>query len=279
MRLVIAEGSAILRAGLTHVLGDHGHQLAAAVHDARVLPGLVATHRPDVLIANVRLAPTWSDEGVGAALDARRRHPGVGLLLFSATPEPQHVARLFAGDGAGLGYLIQDRMTDADELEDTLNHVAAGGTTVDPRMVGALAAGVANRRADDRGTGLDALSTRELEVLSLMAQGRTNGAIAERLMVSRGTVEKRLAAVFDKLDIPGSPTDNRRVLAVLRYLTDRHGLTVPAVADEAPRQAPRRAAGFTAPLSMPLAAPRTAPVSAPLAAGRGARWPVLNRVA
>lgn len=236
MRLVIAEGSAILRAGLAHVLGDRGHQLAAAVHDARVLPALVNTHRPDILITNVRLAPTWSDEGVGAALDARRQHPGTGVLLFSATPEPQHVARLFAGDGAGLGYLIQDRMTDADELMDALTHVAVGGTVVDPRMVGALAAGTAVRRGGAGAAGLDALSERELEVLSLMAQGRTNGAIAQRLIVSQGTVEKRVAAVFDKLDIPGSPSDNRRVLAVLRYLTDQQALTVPLDIEREPRR-------------------------------------------
>jgi DNA-binding NarL/FixJ family response regulator len=218
MRLVVAEGSAILRAGLAHVLGEHGHQLAAVVHDARVLPTLVATHRPDVLVTNVRLAPTWTDEGVGAALDARRRSPGIGVLLFSATPEPQHVARLFSGDGSGLGYLIQDRMTDARELLDSLTQVASGGTVVDPRMVGQLAAGTVHGRGEGE---LDVLSEREREVLTLMAQGRTNSAIAERLIVSRGTVEKRVASVFDKLDIPGSPDDNRRVLAVLKYLTDQ----------------------------------------------------------
>ncbi|MFG2887616.1 DNA-binding response regulator [Streptomyces sp. NPDC048297] len=225
MRLVVAEGSAILRAGLAHVLGEHGHQLAAVVHDARVLPALVANHRPDVLVTNVRLAPTWTDEGVGAALDARRRSPGIGVLLFSASPEPQHVARLFSGDGSGLGYLIQDRMTDAPELLDALTQVASGGTVVDPRMVGRLAAGTmhGHGRGDGGGGGgeLDVLSEREREVLTLMAQGRTNSAIAERLIVSRGTVEKRVASVFDKLDIPGSPEDNRRVLAVLKYLTDQ----------------------------------------------------------
>jgi DNA-binding NarL/FixJ family response regulator len=237
MRLVIAEGSAILRAGLAHVLGEHGHQLAAVVHDARVLPTLVATHRPDVLVTNVRLAPTWTDEGVGVALDARRRRPGIGVLLFSATPEPQHVARLFAGDGSGLGYLIQDRMTDARELLDALTQVAAGGTVVDPRMVGQLAAGTVRGRGADGGGELDVLSEREREVLGLMAQGRTNSAIAERLIVSRGTVEKRVASVFDKLGIPGSPDDNRRVLAVLKYLTDQRNRP----AEE--RQVPR-AVGF-----------------------------------
>lgn len=240
MRLLIAEGSAILRAGLVHVLADHGHELAAAVHDARVLPALVDAHRPDVLIANVRLAPDWSDEGVGAALEARRCQPGIGVLLFSATPEPQHLARLFAGDGAGLGYLIQDRMTDAHELTDSLTRVALGGTVVDPRMIGALAAGTTHRLAAGPGN-LDSLSEREQEVLSLMAQGRTNNAIAEQLTISQGTVEKRVAAVFDKLDIPGSPSDNRRVLAVLRYLADRQ---TPATAPTpVPTQAAAQASG------------------------------------
>ncbi|WP_331765208.1 response regulator transcription factor (plasmid) [Streptomyces sp. NBC_01384] len=231
MRLVIAEGSAILRAGLAHVLSAQGHQLAPPVHDARVLPALVATHTPDVLITNVRLAPTWSDEGVGAALDVRRRHPGIGVLLFSATPEPEHVARLFTGDGAGLAYLLQDRMTDYDGLVDTLTRIAAGGMVVDPRMVRALATATVHGRRegprDGRGGGLGTLSERESEVLALMAQGRTNSAIAERLVVSQGTVEKRVAAVFDKLDIPGGPSDNRRVLAVLRYLSDRQAPAAP----------------------------------------------------
>ncbi|WP_042411204.1 response regulator transcription factor [Streptacidiphilus carbonis] len=233
MRLVIAEGSAILRAGLAHVLGGQGHHLAAAVHDARVLPDLVDTHRPDVLIANVRLAPDWGDEGLRAALDARRGHPGLGVLLFADAPDPRHVGRLFQDGGAGLGYLLQDRMTDAEELTDSLLRIAAGGAVVDPRMVAALAAGTAHRlgpahperaAGPDAGPdadGLDALSGRELEVLALMAQGRTNGAIAERLVISPGTVEKRVAAVFDKLRIPGGRRDNRRVLAVLHYLAAR----------------------------------------------------------
>jgi len=241
MRLVIAEGSAILRAGLAHVLGAQGHKLAAAVHDVRVLPALVAMHRPDVLITNVRLAPTWSDEGVDAALDMRRRQPGTGVLLFSAAPEPEHAARLFAGDGAGLAYLLQDRMTDSDELLDTLTRIAQGGTVVDPRMVRALAVGTTRTSREERrarrGGGLDVLSERESEVLALMAQGRTNSAIAEQLVVSQGTVEKRVAAVFDKLDIPGSPSDNRRVLAVLRYLSDRQApVPVPGAGQPEPRQ-------------------------------------------
>ncbi|MGW1728818.1 LuxR C-terminal-related transcriptional regulator [Streptomyces sp. NPDC002306] len=215
MRLVIAEGSAVLRAGLAHVLSVQGHRLAAPVQDARVLPALVAEHRPDVVIANARLAPTWNEEGVQACLQVRRRHPGTGVLLFSERPEPGHLARLFAGDTAGLAYLLQDRMTDPAHLADTLARLAAGGTVLDPRAGGGPAPAAA--------PGLGALSERESQVLALMAQGRTNSAIANRLVVSQGTVEKRVAAVFDKLGIPGSAGDNRRVLAVLRYLSARPG--------------------------------------------------------
>ncbi len=222
MRLLLAEGSAILRAGLAHVLADQGHQLVASVHDAGALAALIAAHRPDALIANVRLEPGRPDEGLEAALDARRRQPGLRALVFAAEPEPQHVARLFAGDVTGLGYLIQDRMTDAGELLDSLTRISLGATVVDPRMIGALAAGTAFRPHARHIDGFETLSERELQVLSLMAQGRTNASIAERLVISPGTVEKRVAAVFDKLDIPGSPSDNRRVLAVLRYLADRH---------------------------------------------------------
>ncbi|KOG32617.1 response regulator transcription factor [Streptomyces resistomycificus] len=225
MRLVVAEGSAILRAGLAHVLEAQGHQLAPPVHDARMLPALVDVHRPDVLIVNARLAPAAGDAGVAAAVQVRRQYPDVGVLLFSASAEPGHLARLFAGEGAGLGYLLQDRMTDCESLLDALGRVAAGGTVVDPRMVRALAAATAHEHREGheghggRGGGLEALSERESQVLALMAQGRTNSAIAQRLVVSQGTVEKRLAAVFDKLGIAAGPGDNRRVLAVLRYLS------------------------------------------------------------
>ena len=241
MRLVIAEGSAILRAGLSHVLDAQGHQLVAAVHDARVLPVLAARHRPDVLICNVRLAPSWSDEGVSTALTVRERTPGTSVLLFSATAEPEHVARLFAGDSAGLAYLLHDRMTDCDHLMDTLTRIAAGGTVLDPRMVRALATGTAapgpGTRHGRRTGGLGILSEREREVLDLMAQGRTNNAIAEQLVVSPGTVEKRVASVFDKLGIPSGPDDNRRVLSVLRYLEDREP---PAALTGTAATAPRR---------------------------------------
>lgn len=217
MRLVIAEGSAVLRAGLAHVLGDCGHKVTASVRDAAELTALAETHRPEVFIANADLPPTWTDEGLGAVLEARRRWPRTGLLVYCAATRPQHAARLFtcAADGAGVGYLLQERVTDADVLADTLTRVAAGNTVVDPWIVSTLMLGEA---AD---SGLSALSDRELEVLELMSQGRTNSAIAQRLSVSLGTVEKRIATVFRKLGIPGAGQDNRRVLAVLRYLGTR----------------------------------------------------------
>ncbi|NGN67719.1 response regulator transcription factor, partial [Streptomyces sp. A7024] len=221
MRIAVAEGSAILRAGLAQVLRDHGHELVATVHDARVLPALISTHRPDVLIANVRLAPSWSDEGIEAALDARRQRPGTGALIFSQSPDTDHVARLFAGNGAGLGYLLHDRMMDAGELTDSLTRVATGGTVVDPRVVGTLAAATALPGQSGPASGIDELSERELEVLALIARGRTNSAIAKELCIARGTVEKRVAAVFDKLGIPCTAHDNRRVLAALRYPATR----------------------------------------------------------
>ncbi|RAG85073.1 DNA-binding response regulator [Streptacidiphilus pinicola] len=239
MRLVIAEGSSILRAGLAHVLADRGHELVAAVHDARALPALVREERPDALIANVRLAPDWRDEGVGAALDARRDRAGLGVLLFAATPDPAHVARLFATGTSGLGYLLQDRMADADQLVDSLAQVAKGGTVVDPRMVGALAVRAVPSGQQAGGGALAALTEREREVLALVAQGRSNSAIAARLFISSGTVEKRLASVFDKLAVPSGPEDNRRVLAVLHYLKEQQSEQNPEVLWPAPDRRPR----------------------------------------
>ncbi|MFE2373279.1 DNA-binding response regulator [Streptomyces sp. NPDC059398] len=218
MRIVIAEGSAVLRAGLAQVLADRGHQVEA-VGDAGGLSALAGPYRPDVLVANAALPSARTDDGIRAVLAAGHRWPLGGLLVYSAAPEPGCAARLFAGSGsrAGVGYLLLDRVHDAGFLLETVARVAAGATVVDPRIVGSLAAG------DTAQDELGALSRRELEVLELMAQGRTNSAIAQRLNVSPGTVEKRAAAVFGKLGIPCTGHDNRRVLAVLRYLAARPG--------------------------------------------------------
>jgi DNA-binding NarL/FixJ family response regulator len=172
-----------------------------------------------VLVANAGLPPARTDEGVRALLAASRRWPRAGVLVYSAAPGPRIAAELFAAadTGPGIGYLLLEHFIDAGELMDALTRIATGGTVVDPRIVSSLALADTVKG----GGGLGTLSDRELEVLRLMAQGRTNGAIAHRLSVSAGIVEKRVAAVFAKLDIPGTRHDNRRVLAVLRYLAGR----------------------------------------------------------
>ncbi|WP_328318533.1 response regulator transcription factor [Streptomyces sp. NBC_00388] len=236
MRIVIAEGSAVLRAGLAHVLAERGHQVEA-VGDAGALGALAGTHRPDVLIANAALPSARTDDGIRAVLAAGHRWPRGGLLVYSESPEPRYAARLFAGSGtrSGVGYLLQERIHDARLLLEAVAGVAAGGTVVDPRIVGSLATG---DTAGGTGGELGVLSGRELEVLELMAQGRTNSAIAQQLNVSPGTVEKRAAAVFGKLGIPCTGHDNRRVLAVLRYLGAQPG----AVSGHEPRMTLARVA-------------------------------------
>lgn len=219
MRLLLAESSPVLRAGLAHVLGDLGHQVAA-VRDTGALAALADAHRPDVLLVGTAAAPGPDGDAVRDALAVRRRRPGTGVLLWSRAPEPGTTAALLEAGGPGLGHQLEAHLTDVNRLVAALTRVGAGGTALDPAAAGSAAAGLA------------VLSDRESEVLALMAQGRTNTAIAVRLCVSEGTVEKRVAAVFGKLGVPGDSGDNRRVLAVLRYLDaqDRPG-TAPVLRD------------------------------------------------
>jgi DNA-binding NarL/FixJ family response regulator len=212
MRVVIAEDAALMRQGLTRLLGDHGHQVCAAVADGAALLAAVAEHHPDIAVVDIRMPPTHTDEGLRAALDLRRDHPGTGVLVFSQYIETRYAARLLAGNAAGVGYLLKDRVADVAEFVDALTRVAAGGTALDPEVVSQLLR--ASRHAD----GLAALSTREREVLALMAEGRSNAGVARALVVSAGVVEKHVASIFGKLGLPPSEGDNRRVLAVLRYL-------------------------------------------------------------
>ena len=213
MRVVIAEDTAILRDGLARLLEDRGHHIAAAVGDAEALHVAVEGHRPDMAIIDIRMPPTYTDEGIRAALDLRRRHPHVGVLVFSQYVETRYATQLLAENTAGVGYLLKDRVADVSEFVDALVRVANGGTALDPEVVAQLLG------ASRRGATLDAtLTQRENEVLALMAEGRSNAAIAQRLVVSPGAVEKHVANVFIKLGLPPSDTDNRRVLAVLRYL-------------------------------------------------------------
>jgi DNA-binding NarL/FixJ family response regulator len=212
MLVVIAEDTAILRGGLIGLLEDEGHQVAAAVADAEALKLAVAEHRPDVVVADIRMPPTHTDEGVRAALELRARDPKLPVLLFSQYVETQYAGRLLAGGSAGIGYLLKERVLDVKDFIDALERVAAGGTALDPEVVSQL---VGASRAT---SAADVLSPREREVMALMAEGRSNGAIAEALFVTERAVEKHVANIFTKLDLPVSAADHRRVLAVLRYL-------------------------------------------------------------
>jgi len=212
LRVVIAEDSAILRDGLVQLLTDRGFVVTGAVSEAVSLHQAVAATTPDVAVVDIRMPPTFTDEGLRAAIGLRRDHPELGILLFSQYVETRYAAELLAGGAAGIGYLLKDRVADVADFVEALVRVASGGTALDPEVVTQLMG--ASRRTDT----LAALSGREREVLALMAEGRTNLAIASSLVVSEGAVEKHVANIFSKLDLPATSTDHRRVLAVLRYL-------------------------------------------------------------
>jgi DNA-binding NarL/FixJ family response regulator len=216
MRIVIAEDSAIVRAGLAEILADRGHEVVAAVGDAEALIAAVDTHRPDVAVVDVRMPPGYTDEGLRAAIAIRRGHPEVGVLVFSQYIETRYAADLLGaasgGGAAGVGYLLKDRVADVGEFVEALSRVAAGGTALDPEVVTQLMG------ASRRGNGLGALTARERDVLGLMAEGRSNSAIASELVISERAVEKHVSNIFSKLGLAPSDADHRRVLAVLRYL-------------------------------------------------------------
>jgi DNA-binding NarL/FixJ family response regulator len=182
------------------------------VGDGGALLAAVAEHEPDVVVADIRMPPTHTDEGLRAALEIRRQHPRTGVLVLSQYIETKYTARLLEGNAAGAGYLLKERVADVAEFADALERVAAGGTALDPEVVGQLL------RASRRAGGLAALTARERHVLALMAEGRSNAGIANALVVTGGTVEKHVASIFDKLGLPPDEADNRRVRAVLRYL-------------------------------------------------------------
>jgi DNA-binding NarL/FixJ family response regulator len=212
MRIVIAEDAAIMRDGLTETLSRRGHEVVAAVAGPDDLLRAVEEHKPDVAIIDVRMPPTHTDEGLRAAQAIRRDHPRVGVLVFSQYIETQSAAELFAGSPEGVGYLLKDRVADVGDFIDAIARVAAGGTVLDPEVVRHLLS--ATRRAD----ALAVLTPREREVLALLAQGRSNTAIASAFTISPRVVEKHVASIFAKLGLPPSSDDNRRVLAALKYL-------------------------------------------------------------
>jgi DNA-binding NarL/FixJ family response regulator len=212
VRLTIAEDSALLREGLVRLLADEGHDVLAAVGDARALLGAVEREQPDVVVADVRMPPTHTDEGIVAALEIRRRWPAVGVLVLSQYVERRHAVELIAGEGGRVGYLLKDRVAQVGEFLDALERVGAGGAAFDPEVVRQLLA---------RGAHADPLATltpREREVLDAMAEGLTNAGIAARLRMSVSAVEKHVSSIVGKLRIVETDGYSRRVLAILHHL-------------------------------------------------------------
>jgi DNA-binding NarL/FixJ family response regulator len=212
VRIVIAEDSVLLRAGLTRLLVDADHEVVATVGDADTLLDVVERHSPELGVVDVRMPPTHTDDGLRAALEIRRRWPDVGILVLSQYVEERYATELLANDTKGLGYLLKDRIADVADFLAAVQRVGDGGTALDPEVVAQLLA--RTRRRDP----IERLSPREREVLGLMAEGRSNSAIARQLVVSDGAVEKHVSNIFTKLDLPPTDNDHRRVLAVLRWL-------------------------------------------------------------
>lgn len=212
MRIVIAEDSAILRAGLERLLVDAGHEVIAAVPDANELLATVHNNPPDLAIIDVRMPPTFTDEGIRAAVLIRKQNPDVKVLVFSQYVEEQYASELIAENTGGFGYLLKDRVADVEDFLAAVDEVASGGTVLDPEVVSQIL--VRTRKKD----GLSTLSPRELEVLQLMAEGKSNAAIARTLYLSAGAVEKHISSVFTKFGLTADTSDNRRILAVLTFL-------------------------------------------------------------
>ena len=214
MRVVIVEDQALLREGLVALLQEHDIEVVAQAEDGAGLLRSIAGHKPDLAIVDVRLPPTFTDEGIRAALEARRRQPGLAVLVLSQYVEPVYTGELLATGESGVGYLLKERVSEIGSFLDAVRRVAGGGTALDREVIASL---VRERdRSGDR--ELAALTPRERETLELLAQGRTNAAIARELVVTLGAVEKHVSNVFAKLELPASDEDHRRVLAVLAYL-------------------------------------------------------------
>ena len=212
LRVVIAEDSALIREGIARLIEESGGTVVAKVGDGDAFVAAVEAHRPDVSVVDVRMPPTQRDEGLRAAIEARRRVPGTPILVLSQYVERQYATELLADRAGGVGYLLKDRVGDVREFMDALRRVANGGTALDPEVVAQL---MARNRAGDP---LSTLTPREREVLAAMAEGRTNIGIARQLSITEGAAEKHIGNIFGKLELPESPSDHRRVLAVLAYL-------------------------------------------------------------
>jgi DNA-binding NarL/FixJ family response regulator len=214
VHVVIAEDGVLLREGLARLLADEGHEVTASVGDALGLVEAVERDRPDVCIVDVRMPPTFSDEGLRAALEIRSHWPGTPVLVLSQYVEERYATELLSNDTSGVGYLLKQRVADVRDFLDALERVAQGGTALDPDVVAQLLARARRHPHDD-------LTRREREVLALMAEGLSNAGIAQRLVITEGAVEKHVTSIFTKLGLEPAETDHRRVFAVLRYLEDR----------------------------------------------------------
>jgi DNA-binding NarL/FixJ family response regulator len=212
VRIVIAEDAVLLRDGLTRLLTDKDHDVVAGVSDPDALLTHVAAHRPDLAIVDIRMPPTFTDEGLRAAHTIRERHPGVAVLLLSQYVVAQYAADLLSGDIRGIGYLLKDRIADIADFLEAVHRVGSGGTVIDPEVVRQLLS------RSNRGPRLHALTDRERQVLTAMAEGRSNTSIAAALHISEGSVEKHVASIFGKLDLSYDRETHRRVLAVVAYL-------------------------------------------------------------
>ena len=215
VRVVIVEDQALLREGIVALLAENGIEVVAQAEDGPGLQRIVDGHRPDLAICDVRLPPTFTDEGIRAALEARRRHPELAVLVLSQYVEPVYTGELLASGESGVGYLLKERVSEVRTFVESVKRVAGGGTALDREVVSAL---IADRGRSGSDAELGALTARERETLELIAQGRTNAAIAREMVVTLGAVEKHVTNIFAKLDLPAGDDDHRRVLAVLTYL-------------------------------------------------------------
>ncbi len=215
MRVALVEDQALLREGIVALLREQGIDVVAQAEDGDGLLRIVGAHHPDVAIVDVRLPPSFTDEGLRAALEARRRHPELGVLVLSQYVEPAYTTELLDVGSGGVGYLLKERVGEVRTFVDAIERVAAGGTVLDREVVSRLV-----RNAEPAGSeaGIGSLTPKEREVLGLMAEGRTNAGIAKAMVVTDGAVEKHISNIFGKLDLPAGGDDHRRVLAVLTYL-------------------------------------------------------------
>jgi DNA-binding NarL/FixJ family response regulator len=224
VRAVIVEDLALLREGIVALLRDHDVDVVAQAEDGPGLLRIVAGHKPDVAIVDVRLPPDFTDEGLRAAVEARRQLPGLGVLILSQYVEPVYTAELLASGEGGVGYLLKERVGEVRAFLDAVRRVGSGGTALDREVVAEL---VRSREAQAGDGALAALTPREREALELMAEGRTNAAIARAMVVTPGAVEKHVSNIFSKLDLPATDDDHRRVLAVLAFLRAGAGGAAP----------------------------------------------------